>query len=84
MAVYELTPKDGRHSFYGKAVVEIKDDGSETLFSYGTPIIKRTKTGRLIRLWDGWSMTTGRHIKSFCDLDKASYMKLRIKKGDLT
>lgn len=45
---YELMPIDGRKSFYGKAWVDISKRGTETLYSYGTPIVKRiAKTGRL-------------------------------------
>ena len=77
MKRYELTPNDGRKSFYGKAVVEIAADGSETLYSYNTPIIKRTASGELIKLWGGWSATTGRHIAAFCGLNKAAFMKLQ-------
>lgn len=62
MKIYDLIPTDGRKSFYGKAKVFIADDGTETLYSYNTPIIKRTAAGELIRMWDGWSATTGRHI----------------------
>ena len=76
MRKYELIPNDGRKSFYGKAVVEVADDGSETLYSYGTPIVKKTATGELVKLWDGWSATTGKHIKAFCGLNKAAYMAL--------
>lgn len=76
MRKYELIPNDGRKSFGGKAVVIIGDDGSETLYSYNTPIIKRTAAGELVKLWDGWSATTGRHIKAFCGLNKAAYMAL--------
>lgn len=76
MRKYELIPHDGRKSFYGKAVVEIADDGSETLYSYNTPIIKKTAAGELVKLWDGWSATTGRHITAFCGLNKAGYMAL--------
>ena len=76
MRKYELIPNDGRKSFYGKAVVEVADDGSETLYSYGTPIVKKTAAGELVRLWDGWSATTGRHIKAFCGLNKAAYKAL--------
>ena len=76
MRKYELIPNDGRKSFYGKAVVEVADDGSEMLYSYGTPIVKKTAAGELVRLWDGWSATTGRHIKAFCGLNKAAYMAL--------
>lgn len=76
MKQYELRPTDGRKSFYGKAVVTIDEDGTETLSSYNTPIIKRTVSGELVKLWDGWTSTTGRHIKAFCGLNKAQYMSL--------
>jgi hypothetical protein len=76
MKKYELIPNDGRKSFYGKAVVEVANDGTETLYSYNTAIIKRTAAGELVKLWDGWSATTGRHIKAFCGLNKAAYMAL--------
>lgn len=76
MKRYELTPVDGRKSFYGKAIVEIAADGSETLYSYNTAIIKRTPDGELIKLWGGWSATTGRHIAAFCGLNKAAFVAL--------
>lgn len=76
MKRYELMPTDGRKSFYGKAVVELDAAGAETLYSYNTPIIKRTVSGELVKLWDGWTSTTGRHIKAFCGLNKAQYMSL--------
>lgn len=75
MKMYELRPIDGRKSFYGKAVVEV-DASGETLYSYNTPIIKRTAAGELVRLWAGWSATTGRHIAAFCGLNKAGFMAL--------
>lgn len=76
MKQYELRPPDGRKSFYGKAIVTIDEDGTETLSSYNTPIIKRMVSGELVKLWDGWTSTTGRHIKAFCGLNKAQYMSL--------
>lgn len=76
MKKYELMPTDGRKSFYGKAVVKVAADGTETLYSYNTPIIKRTVSGELVKLWNGWSTTTGRHIAAFCGLNKAAYMEL--------
>lgn len=77
MKIYELIPDDGRKSFGGKAIVEIAANGTETLYSYGTPIIKRTAKGKLIRLWGGWSATTGRHIKAFCGLNKSEFLALK-------
>lgn len=76
MKMYELTPTNGRKSFYGKAVVKVADDGTETLYSYGTPIIKRTPAGELVKLWDDWTATTGTHINAFCGLNKAACMAL--------
>ena len=76
MEKYELMPTNGRKSFYGKAIVGVDENKNEVLFSYGTPIIKRTATGELVKLWDGWTATTGRHIAAFCGLNKAEYMKL--------
>lgn len=76
MKRYELSPTDGHKSFWGKAFVEVAADGSETLYSYNTLILKRTAAGELVKLWDGWSATTGRHIAAFCGLNKASYMSL--------
>ena len=74
----ELFPVDERKSFYGKAYTITNADGSETLYSYDTPIIKRDHSGKLSRIWDGWSATTGRHIKAFCGLNKAGFDALEM------
>lgn len=76
MKMYELKLIDGRKSFYRKARVLVEDNGTETLYSYETAIIKRTAAGELVRLWAGWSATTGRHIAAFCGLNKAGFMAL--------
>lgn len=73
---YELSPKDGRKSFYGKAHVKIYSDGSEVLQSYETDVIFRDASGCLFRLWPEWSATTGRHVKAFCGIGKAEYENL--------
>ena len=72
---YELTPKDGHKSFYGKAIVVV-ENGTETLYSYGTPVIRKNENGSFERLWFGWSATTGRHIKSFCGMNKREFVSL--------
>ena len=77
MKKYELTPTNGRKSFYGKAYIEIEEDGTETLYSYGTPIISR-KNGIFKRLYNGWSATTGTHIKAFCGMKKSEFCALPI------
>lgn len=79
MKRYELSPNGTQKSFYGKAVVEIDNAGNEMLYSYNTPIIKRLVNGSLVRLWNGWSNTTGKHIKAFCGLNKAGFMGLEYK-----
>ena len=77
MKIYELTPTNNQASFYGKARVVVDDEGTETLISYGSPIIERTADGKLERLYFGdWTATTGRHIKAFCGLNKKQFMAL--------
>ena len=66
----ELHPDfDSRQSFYGKAKVVIKDDGTQVLYSYGTPVcrIKDGKATLLHKGYLGWSssQTTLRHVKEF-------------------
>lgn len=82
MKIYELTPTTGQKqaSFYGKAKVVIEEDGTETLYSYDTPIIKRLPDGKLVRLYNDYTMTTGKHIKAFCGLDKAAFKKMPVGK----
>lgn len=76
MKKYYLIPNDSHKSFYGKAIVIENDNGEKILQSYSTQVMKQTKTGDFIRLWDGWTTTTGRHIKAFSGLNKAEYFKL--------
>lgn len=74
--LYELKPTSGTKSFYGKCYIEIDNEGNEILYSYGTKIMKRKPNGELTKSWGLWSATTGRHIKAFCGLNKAEFMKL--------
>lgn len=79
--IYELTPTTGhQQSFYGKAKVVIEEDGTEVLYSYDTAIIKRLPDGTLVRLYDNYTMTTGKHIKAFCGLDKKAFTKMPVGK----
>ena len=80
MKIYELTPTTGQASFHGKAKVMIEEDGTETLYNYDTPIIKRLPDGTLVRLYDDYTMTTGKHIKAFCGLDKKAFTKMPVEK----
>ena len=74
MRMYELIPTNCRKSFYGKAKVVV-EDGVETLFSYDTLIMKRVGD-EYKRIYDGWTATTGRHIKAFSGLNKAGFEAL--------
>ena len=76
MKKYYLIPNDSHKSFYGKAIIIEMDNGEKILQSYNTKVLKQTKEGTLIRLWDNWSATTGRHIKAFCGINKAQYQAL--------
>ena len=70
MAHYELTPVDGRKSFYGKATVHPQPDGLTVLRSYNTPVMAFDHaTGELFQA-DGYpaefaSVTTLRHMNAF-------------------
>ena len=65
---YYLEPKGSQKSFGGKAIVEEYENGDKVLLSYLTPVLKKTKDGKLIRLWDGYSATTGRHVEAFAGI----------------
>lgn len=52
-------------SFYHKAKIYTDKDGSIVLHSYNTDVIKITKGGEIIRLWNGYSNTTKKHINDF-------------------
>ena len=66
MREYDLRPVDCRKSFYGKAVAIEKDNGDIELRSYNT-IVARIRNGKFEKLWNGYSVTTMRHINSFID-----------------
>jgi hypothetical protein len=74
IAEYYLKPKGTQKSFGGKAIVREYENGDKVLLSYLTPVLKQTKEGKLIRLWDGYSNTTGRHVESFAGIT-GSYFK---------
>lgn len=52
-----------------KARVLKDSDGDEFLYSYDTSVLVK-HNGKLYRTWNGWSATTGRHIKEYCGLNK--------------
>lgn len=64
----ELSPGkcERAKSFYGKARI-MDADGEKVLYSYDTPVAKINGRGEFVRLWDGYSVTTMRHINSFIE-----------------
>ena len=72
--IYDLHPTNKQKSFYGKAQV-MKDTDAEYLTSYETPIIFK-EDGKLYRLWNSWTATTGKHIKAYCGLNKKEFEEL--------
>lgn len=74
--ITDLVPNDSRKSFYGKAKVKTYTDETRVLQSYNTDVAKIDANGNVIRLWDGWTATIGRHIKAFCGLNKKEFLNL--------
>lgn len=56
---------DRAKSFYGKAKVIVKDNGEKVLQSYNTEVCKINSSGEFVRMWEGYSATTMRHVNSF-------------------
>ena len=65
MKTYNLHCYDGRKSFYGKAQIIERDNGVLQLQSYNTIVCELQPGGVFVRLWDGYSATTIRHVNSF-------------------
>ena len=84
---FDLPCMDTRASFYGKA--RVVDSGVEaTLYSYNVPVgvIRENVCGQrgFVRLWNGYSQATLRHVNSFlklygeCEITKKEWDKLPI------
>lgn len=80
MKKYLLMPTDSHKSFYGKAVVKVLDNGTKILQSYQTDVLRMDPDGKMTRLWNDWTATTGRHIRAFAGIGKAEYLKLELAK----
>ena len=64
MVKKNLSPTDGRKSFYGKAKAIDYENGTVKLQSYST-IVAKIEEGVFYRLWGGFSATTMRHVNAF-------------------
>lgn len=69
MNVKKITPLDG------KAIVILMHTGMEVLQSFQTPVLGKFN-GCLCRFDDTWSATTARHVRKYCGLNRAEYLKL--------
>lgn len=66
MQVYDLQPRyDARASFYGKARVEVTNDGGLLLTSYTTHVATIFPAMNKAIVFGTYSQTTLRHIKEF-------------------
>ena len=65
--VRELEPRDNHKSFYKKAYILETKSGMIFLKSYNTIVCRIGPNGDFHRYWSGFSNTTMRHIRSFCD-----------------
>lgn len=71
---------------YKRAKVRKLNDGTKELFSYKTKVAILTKGGNFIKLWDGYSLTTLKHINIFRrenglkEINKKEWNELEIKK----
>ena len=75
---YELTPVTSQKSFYGKAKVYELPNGYKLLQSYATFVAGIDDKGNILRFWGNWSATTGKHIKSFCGMNKKEFTDLSL------
>ena len=80
LTIYELKPlpEQNQKSFYGKATVTVTKSDIQRLYSYDTLIMTRDIDGNYTRQWNGWSMTTGKHIRAFSGLNKKQFLNLQM------
>lgn len=78
VSVSALIPNDSHVSFNNKAFVIVLSNGVRLLQSYSTIVACINTSGKLVKLWDDWSATTGRHLSAFSAdyRGKASWTKL--------
>lgn len=82
--------RNGDKSFYGKARIAHVESKSgriyEILISYNTAVCMLDSAGRFVRLWNGYSATTAKHIARFMNryglhgVNKADWLNMPIGK----
>lgn len=68
MKEFNLKPVNRQKSFYGKATVIETSTGYKLLKSYDTFVCMLDPENKFIRLWDGYSATTSKHVSAFLNL----------------
>jgi hypothetical protein len=89
LTVDDLNGGNVQKSFYGKARIATYENGrtfNTYLISYNTAVAMIDSAGRFIRLWNGYSATTAKHIARFMDryglrgIGKAEWLNMPIGK----
>lgn len=65
---FYLSPHTSQKSYYGKAIVKTVNDDQFILQSYSTDVCKIVwyeGNAYFMKLWEGYSATTMKHINSF-------------------
>lgn len=65
--MHYLEPHNGQKSFYGKALVIFKENGTKILMSYDTEVCYLTADGYFYRVWMDYSAATMKHINAFLE-----------------
>jgi hypothetical protein len=66
MKIFQLTPNNGRKSFYGKCQV-IEENGISKLQSYETIVAEYNHNTNIMKVFGYYSPTTARHINAFLE-----------------
>ena len=89
LTVDDLNGGNVQRSFYGKARIATYKNGrtfNTYLISYNTAVCMLDSAGRFIRLWNGYSATTAKHIERFMNryglhgVNKAEWLNMPIGK----
>lgn len=51
---------------YMNAEIKYYDDNSEVFVSYFTPVVRKNPDGTYVRLWNSWSSSTSKQVKTWC------------------
>jgi hypothetical protein len=72
----------GKKSNYGKAFMAHNVSFGRILYSYNTPICATTGNGLFVKIWNGYSYTTARHINDFIAFERLTCSGLNKKQWE--